>query len=212
MSAGLSIDARDAVSPALARLTEGLTNPVRLNKKIGGDVLALVRNYLVQVAEERHASAEALGAVPTNFWGNPKSYTDLIADSGNCVVSIHHVGIGRVAHDVTITPKSGEWLTIPIARAAYGQRSYRMEGLFFVQPKGKSHALLGRRTSNPYNRDDAQDATEAQVEWMYLLVHSVHQKQDRTLLPPDEAIFATAEIAAAEFVDAALAARAGGNN
>ena len=204
MSRGISIDVRDAVTPALARLTGALTDSTKLNAKIGGDVLSLVRDHLTGIAEERHATAEKLGASPSKFWGNPDTYTTLRADADAAHILINHAGIGRVAHDVTILPGAGkQWLTIPLIAAAYNQRAAGMAGLFFVQPKGKPHALLGRRTGS---------GKDAQVTWVYLLVKSVHQHQDRTLLPPDEAFQATAGIAAGEYIDAALAASAGGPN
>jgi hypothetical protein len=98
---------------------------------------------------------------------------------------VKQVGIRRAAHDVDIAPGAGkQWLTIPIHAAAYNQRAYRMAGLFFVQPKGKDFALLGRREG---------EGKGAGVVWMYLLKRSVHQKQDRTLLPSDAEYIAAAE-------------------
>jgi hypothetical protein len=212
VSYGLSIDARDAVTPALARLGAAFRDTEKLNAKIGGDELLLVRQYLTQIAEERHTTAEELGASPSRHWGNPDSYTTMRAESDAAIIAINKPGIGRVGHDVTIVPGEGkQWLTTAIDRLGYNQRARGLAGLFFVQPKGKSFALLGRRTNNPYNRDDAQDAAESQVTWIYLLLKSVLQKQDRTLLPPDEAFLFVAGRAADEYADAALNA-AGGNN
>ena len=205
MNYGLSFDVRDAVQPALDRLSAAFTDTTKLNRKIGGDVLSLVRDYLTQIAEERHESAEKLGASPSRHWGNPDTYTTMRAGADSAVIGISKPGIGRVAHDVTITPVEGkQWLSIPLIAQAYNQRARAIAGLFFVQPKGKDFALLGRRTDNRYDRDDAQDARTSSVEWVYLLVKSVHQNQDRTLLPPDEAFLFVASRAADEYATAAL--------
>jgi hypothetical protein len=128
---------------------------------------------------------------------------------------------------VTIVPLGGKkWLTIPIHASAYNQRAYRMQGLFFAQPKGKAHALLGRRIEesagrrrtkgkkSPYDDDDGggfEPATGG-VTWLYLLVHSVFQKQDRTLIPTDDEYGVAAKLGVRNYVNYLLARSAGGAN
>ena len=101
-----------------------------------------------------------------------------------------------------ISPKTGDWLTIPIAAAGYGVRARRIAGLFFVKPKGKNFALLGRRTGTG----------KGDVQWVYLLVHHVHQKQDRSLLPPDEDYRIAAKIGAESYIAYLQQRGTGGSN
>lgn len=224
--AGLEIEVFDGASPMLTRLVNGLTNRQPLNARIGADERALVEEHLRQISLSRHDSAEALGASPTGFWGDADKRVTSTADADGATLSLTHPGIGRAFHAVTITPGDGkQWLTLPLLAEAYGQRAYRFPDLFFVQPKGKDFALLGRRaaTRGPARKGKATDYNESgdgigraggdssqEVSWLYLLVHEVHQQQDRTLLPSDEEFTQTARVAATEYLDRILAIR--GNN
>lgn len=196
MSTAITIDVRDAISPMLARLQTGLAHTSRLNAKVGADILSLVRDHLLGIAESRHATAERLGAGPSGFWGNPTGYTSMKSDSTGATISINHVGIGRAVHDVTILPGPGKkFLTIPLIAAAYNQRAYRVAGLVPIPTKQGGLVLV----MDPKNGGG--------IAW-YLLVREVHQKQDRTLLPPDAAFAATAQQSAIEYVNATLEGRA----
>lgn len=47
----------------------------------------------------------------------------------------------------TIRPKTAQWLTIPLLRAAKGKKASDFgDTLFFYQPKGKDYAFLARKT------------------------------------------------------------------
>lgn len=220
MSASLRYDITDTVTPLLERLGGRLRDRRELNEWIAGDLLKMARDHFEQNVLPRHKSAESLGATPTNFWGTPSRYTSQESDADSATVAIRHPGIRRAVEDVEIKPTEGEWLTIPIHREAYGRRAYRMRNLFFVQPKGKDYALLGKRQppkgrrlkgrDTDYNEsgDGIASANGRQTEWMYLLVHEVLQKQDRTLLPPDDEILKTAKTAARGYFKDALVARA----
>lgn len=198
---GIAIDVVDLVSAPLALLTAGLEDLASFNAKLSLDELALIQRHLIGIALDRHDSARRLGAEPSGFWAEADKQSVATSDGESATVSITHPGIGRVAHDVDIVPGAGkQWLTIPLEASAYGERAYRMSDLFFVQPTGKEHALLGRRTGKG----------KGEVEWLYLLLKSVHLPQDRTLLPPDEAFAQVARLSAAEFVQAILDGRIGG--
>lgn len=197
MSVGLTITIEDAeVRGMLDSLYAGLREDVaELNESVGESVRDVVRDYLIELSNDpsRHRSATELGAEPSGFWGRAAKLTTFSASTGGATVSVESPGIGRVAHDVTITPGEGkQWLTIPLVAAAYNQRAYRTDNLFFVKPRGRDYALLGRRTGT---------GGDAAVQWFYLLVKSVYQTQDRTLLPSDEKLTRTAVKAVKRYVD-----------
>lgn len=220
MSQGIEFDIgqEDSISSLLAHVIDRMADPIDLHGALSHDVRILVNNHLAQIYDTRHETADKLGAEQTGHWEDPTSYTSEEADSERGTVTIHKAGIGRAAHDVTITPGEGhEWLALPLLAEAYGQRAYRMPDLFFVQPKGKDYALLGRRlptgegTDSDHDDHDAYDAgdgikratrgkKESEVSWLYLLVTSVLQTQDRSLLPSDDEIMTTARIAAGEYI------------
>lgn len=195
--AAFTVDARDTASSVIAALGGKLKDRRALNEWIAEDELELVRNYLTQIALTRHGSAQALGASPSKFWGRPDRYTTSHADGKGATVDITHPGIGRVAHDVTIRPTGGrKFLTIPLIAEAYNQRAYRVPDLVPFMRTGRGSGVLAK-----------VDANGTITAW-YALVKKVHQTQDRTLLPSDTAIRATAVQAAIEFCDAALNDRA----
>lgn len=203
MSIGITINVTDTVRPALTALANGLGDRSGLHEAIGRECLALTRDHLLHIAQTRHATAERLGAAPSGHWGQAAEKTTMRSDADAATITINQPGIRRAAQDVTIVPTGGKkWLTIPLVAEAYNQRAYRLQGLFFVKPKDGDHALLGRREGS---------GKAAAVTWLYLLKQSVFQKQDRTLLPPDEAYGQAALVGAASYVDYLLL-RAGGRN
>lgn len=170
----LDMDAFLAEATDTVRIfVEGLRSRAGLHEAIGRQALARTRDHLINIAGTRHATAERLGATPSGHWAQAAEKTTMTSSGQSASISINHPGIGRVAHDVEILPTRGLYLTIPLIAGAYNQRARRVKGLFFVKPEGADHALLGKRDGEG-------------VEWWYLLVTSVRQRQDRTLLPSDE--------------------------
>lgn len=179
----------DQATPVLRKYLDMVKGPnrVRLHRMIGSDLAYLVRSYFHGLQETRHKTAEALGAKVTNYWAKAEEGVSYRGDMDAAHVGIAAPGIGRAVHDVDIFPSGGrEYLTIPIASEAYGHRILQGEeprfsgGFFFTSKKGN---LI-------YARKEGEGAS-AQIHPLYLLKPSVHQEQDRTLLPSDEAIETT---------------------
>jgi len=183
---GLSIQVRDNASGHMASLIRGLRGRRReMNEEIASDEAELVQNHFVKISAERHDTAERLGATPSGFWGSAVENTSFGASDEAATVSIKHPGIGRAGHDVDITPSGGKtFLAIPQIAAAYNQRAYL--GLIF--------AVVDKRPVL------AKKTPDGLVVW-YALVKSVHQKQDRTLLPSDREILDVAKLAIARYAD-----------
>ncbi len=183
MSISAIINVRDSVTPALEAIAAGLGDIAGLHKSIGTTCFELVRNHLARISKTRHATAQKLGASPSHFWGLALKNTHMTSDAQAARISIESPGIGRATHDVRIVPTSGKkWLTIPIDKSGYNHRAYRMQDLVFIRPRGKSFALLGRREQDFRSRGSQNNS----FKWIYLLVKSVHQKQDPTLVPTEK--------------------------
>ena len=84
-------------------------------------------------------------------------------------VNVDIPGISRAYHDVTIRPIRARALTIPIHQSAYGKKVADFNDLF--KPKGKN--ILARNVNG-------------QLVAMFALAKSAFQKQDSSLMPPDE--------------------------
>lgn len=84
-------------------------------------------------------------------------------------VDVDIPGITRAFHNLNITPKKAQYLTIPIHSSAYGKKATDFNDLF--KPKGKN--ILAKNENG-------------QLVAMFALAKKAFQHQDRTLLPSDE--------------------------
>lgn len=144
-------------------------------------VAILVRGHLAKLGTWKHASAEKLGAQPTGILGEAATRTTSHATSAYGEVVIPTPAVRRAFHDVEIRPKNWMFLTIPAASESYGKAAAVLaaHGWKIYRP-GKAKILKGR-----LSKDEAPKV-------LYYLKDSVRQRQDRSLLPSDDEIHATA--------------------
>lgn len=150
-------------------------------------VCDLVRRHIAAEAPRRHFSASRLGATPTGHLEKAARKTVFHADATHGEVVIPAPGFGRAFHDVDIVPTHANYLTLPIDGRSYGRRVGELRALgwaFFTPAKGhdKEDILFGYRGKGK----------DKEVVPLYLLKKHVEQKQDRSLLPSDAEIGATA--------------------
>lgn len=145
-------------------------------------VAMLVRRHLSRLGTWKHMSAERLGAQPTGILDKAATRTTSNATSERGEVVIPTPAVRRAFHDVEIRPKSWDFLTIPASREAYGKDKsaavLAAHGWKIFRP-GKAKVLMGKLG------DDAPKV-------LYYLAQSVHQRQDRSLLPSDREISSAA--------------------
>jgi len=174
----LSVNVVNRVSPAILAVTRELTDLRGLHNAMGLSARTLTRDHLIDLAGSRHDTANQLGAKPSGHWAQAAEKTTMESDANSATVTIAHPGIGRAMHDVTITPGEGKkFLTIPLIAQAYNLRAadvWAAEELFIPKREDQSgKAVAGKRRS------------DGSFQPWYLLVPSVHQAQDRSLLPSD---------------------------
>lgn len=159
----------------------------------------MTRTYLTAVSNGRHATAQRLGAAPTGFWGRAAESVNWQASASEAVVGVSGPGVGRAFHDVDILPGPGKkYLTIPVHGAAYGVRARelarRIPLVLLGSGKGAKKArVIGMEVDG-----------RKQVIAMYVMVPKVHQKQDRTLMPSDEAYYAAGLAGLRDYVEEEL--------
>ena len=190
LSFQIDVSGDDQVIKMLARLRTKLTDKTALHKSIGTWAESATRDHLIQEAQARHKTANRLGARPS---GHLEPHGDVVnsklSNADAAIVSINIPGIRRAFGDLTITAKSGKWLTIPANAEAYNRRARTFNDLrvaFFG--KGRM-ALVKAEQSSLSDRKESGGRSEV----YYWLKKSVTQKQDRALLPPDDD-FATAAV------------------
>lgn len=173
----------DALKPGGRRnLYSAAANAVRI----------LVRGHLAREATVRHSSAERLAATPTGHLEKAARGTVSHADEFGGEVIIPGAGINRAFHDVVITPKNANALTLPTDSLAYGRRVAEVKALGWTlfRPKGKDFILGSKDTKKGY--DD--------VRCLYVLKKRVQQRQDRSLLPSDAELSSTASRAVMSYL------------
>ena len=190
----VTVDAKDAQA-LLKSLKLGPSDRINLHKRVAARGEELTRTYLREISRSRHSTADRLGARPTGFWGDAVERVTRRASADGAQVGITHPGVGRAMHDVTIKPKNAsKYLTIPVNAIGYGRRAREIGGLFFFTSKKTGKKYLGL-TAEGVNHPIA----------IYLLVESQIIKQDRTLLPSDDAYGEAAAAGTRDWVDAELA-------
>lgn len=135
-------------------------------------VSILVRSHLSKLGSWKHESAERLSAQPTGFLQKAARGTVHKAGETGGEVIIP-APLGRAFHDVEIRPRVAGALTIPASAEAYGKRAGTL-------------AALGWKIWRPKKRDFLMGSINGvEPKILYWLKESVHQKQDRELLPSD---------------------------
>jgi hypothetical protein len=175
----LKISISDIGSPELTKLMDSLSGNgrVSMNEAIGAEAQELTYEHLRAIAAARHATAQKLGASPTNFMAGAAEAVQaagaMEASADAAEITIDHPGVARALRDVEIRPTTTKALAIPIDAIAYGRRAAELwDSLKLFIPKG--------------TRIIAMRGEDKKIRPLYILCASVTQKQDRTLLPSEE--------------------------
>ena len=200
----------------LKQLEEGMINRVDLHQDIATREENLVRDYLISLAQTRHATADRLGATPTGHLERAAESVTSRSDADAATVSITSPGLRRAFGDITIVPVNAKWLTIAATAEAYGKRAGSFNDLRLAFFKSGRLALvkadqsrLSDRKSSGYGIESKAaktDATKQRPPVYYWLVKSVTQKQDRTLLPSNALLQTAAEEGVRDWLKSFLAA------
>jgi hypothetical protein len=202
------IDIHDRATALLDRLAAGLKNRGVLHQMVGRRVQNHIRDYLIQLARTRHATADRLGAQYSGHLGKaaekvalPKAVSEV---PGGVAINLQHPGMGRAFHDVDIFPGPGKkFLTIPQIAQAYNQRARAVKGLVFAiirDGKGGKRKVLGVPDE------------DGKLKIWYNLRSSVHQKQDKTLMPTRDTMTAAALAGARAYIALLRAVQKQGNS
>lgn len=190
-----SLEVQEKLGPVLSRIAAGLegADRVRVSRAMGGEVRGLIVRHLTELGNSRHTTAQRLGARPTGYIAqlaeNFDQSSTVAVDADGVSISMRHPVIARALRDITIVPTGGkQFLTIPLNALAYGRRVGEFEKFRLVRQGGDHRGPEGKK-DKPY--DNSLPA--------WLLVRSVTQKRDPSLLPTlDEITTAAATGAGAE--------------
>ena len=178
--------------PRLNTLMEkvGGAGRAELHEAMGHEVQRLTHDHLSLLAATRHTTAEKLGATPSNHLAQAaekiSAASALSADASSATLTINHPGMIRALRDVTILPRDAKRLAIPVHALAYNRRPAQIwDALKLFIPKGKNVICM---------------ASGKTITALYVLVRSVTQKQDRSLLPSQEEFQQAAKTGARNYI------------
>lgn len=178
------------------RLRSALGNRRSLHARVAVEAAEFTRQYLRKL--NRHKTANALGAKPTQHHANAAKFIEADSDANAAYIRIpRSSGLARAFQDFVIRPGSGKkYLTIPADKRTYGRRA----GEF---PKGTLAFAMTLDTKKPVLifTDGSGVA--------YFLRPVVKQKQDRTLLPSDKAYRQITRTVLADYLQEARTAKGG---
>lgn len=217
MSISISISVEDAgIRENMAMMIRMLSDRSGVNEAISKHARAITREYLLVLAETKHATAARLGADPTGHLSRAAENTSATFDAQAATVTVKSPGISRAARDVTITPTGGrQWLTLPMISYAYGRTVSQVQRelaikLFRPIRKGARGSGLGitditGRKVSQFEEADKMNVLATSVpgggmQFVFALVRSVFQRQDRELLPSDIAYMDAAKAGVRDYI------------
>lgn len=178
----VEVKSEDRATPLLEQLTRQLGEAWRgkIAAAAARGVQDTVRTHLSGLGTGRHATAEKLGAHPTNAIRRAAEGMSVRQEGATAAVVIPSPIFWRAFRDVQIEPRNAKALAIPVAAAAYDKAPRSFPDLFVWSrhrktdgPDDKGAAFLARRKGEG-------------LQLLYLLWRGrIVQRQDRSLLPDD---------------------------
>ena len=193
-----TVDISDAVSPRLRAAVAKLSDRTGLHKAMA----FRVEDRVIENLQAKDQTPNKLGGSRTHFWLNASRTTVVTADDAAGQISIPGNGGGVRLHYLGGTVVAGangsgkKWLTIPARAESHGKTVSK----FFDGDFGKGKWLFNRNR-NPYAIADR--ATGVVYFW---LTKSATIKKDPSVLPSTEIMRSAAASAAADYINAEVAA------
>lgn len=188
-----------ALEKRLQAFVNGSASPINVLRAMVEGVKEKVRSHLANLAQNKHTTADRLGAKYTGHFADAvqdvqNAATTVNGEEGGFVLTTP--GLSRAFQSITIVPKNGaKFIPIPLNAMAYGKSPWEFEG----QPRrmivrgGKA-----KETNAPKKEHVIDNSIPA-----WLLVPSVTQPMDPSLFPNASELKKAAIDAAMEVIAAA---------
>ena len=182
----VSLEVADRISAGVRHVAERLEGAGRVeaSQAMGEEVQVLVVAHLrgLQSDGAHHKTRARLGGgEASNFIAQAASAADVAgvvqADADGVSLHLRHPIVARAFRDIQIEAKGSGALTIPVAAVAYNRRAEQFSGLYVFKSKTTGNSFLAQRA----------EKGEKPI-LLYLLVRSVTQRQDRSLMPSADEI------------------------
>jgi len=190
-----SISIEDNATPIINRMVEHLRSRKQLHAAMGYSAKNAIVEHAMEYKDERHETADRLGAPHSNFVGQAieRLSTQVPqSDEEKTTIRMDHPWWARAFGDVEITP-SKQYLTIPLIDTAYNKLAPTVNGLFFWRNPKTGKSFLAEAINSP--------GTKGTLVLWYLLLKLVKQSQERERLPADQEIAAAAVDGATSYLE-----------
>ncbi|MCU0782277.1 MAG: hypothetical protein MUF04_14425 [Akkermansiaceae bacterium] len=172
-----------------ASAAEKLRNPAGLHARMAGAMERFLKDFGRETSKTEHNTASRLGARPTGHLG--AAYEAVESSSSAQAASLWVPGASRLRAafgPYTVRPGEGrKYLTIPVAREAYGKRAGEIEGLVPMRVGPKKTPILGM----PHGG--------GRMTTYYLLVAQADIPEDAGLIPFED-LYAAGAAAAEKYL------------
>jgi hypothetical protein len=165
-----------------------------LHRAAGTEVQRITAEHIARLRRAPDSFASRLGLPTSGHYAQASEKVSassaLTSGAAGATLTISHRGFARAFRSLHIVPRSAKALAIPVHKLAAGHRAAELwDRMNLFIPKGSRviAATMG-----------------GVVTPMYVLCRSVTQKQDRSLLPSDEAFHAAAVAGARGWLNMAL--------
>ncbi len=184
---GTAVKIKDKATPLIKRIRETVKGS-RLKTVIGAAVRDLLSDHLF---DKDRNEPNKLGGRRTHYYGKAADAVSFKALTDGVIVSASQVGLRQRLLGGTITPKRAQLLTIPVHPEAHGKRAGEFNDLSFIKTGGGRGATAVLAKTGQGNI----------FEVFYVLVKSVTQQGDPTVLPEEREISSSAERAATRLLN-----------
>ncbi len=159
-----------------------------MHSEIAGRIQTVVDNHLASYAITHHATANRLGASPTNNIEDAKVTAE--SGAGGARVTVAAKGIRRALGPVVIRPRNKAALTLPVAALAYGHTvaDLKRSGVAVFRPKGRNYLAYRENPKSQFSTV------------LYILAKRAVLKHEPGLLPDAATLAANATDAARAFL------------
>ena len=145
----------------------------RMLKVMAAEGAKTTRRHFADRGREKHRGG------PHNYWAQAARGTTYEVRGKEAFIVIDHVGVALHYYGGTVRPKNAKALTIPVEGSeAEGKRASEFDDLFAVKADG----------SGNYRGFLARQVAADQIEPLFWLRKSATIREDKSVIPTDEAL------------------------
>ena len=175
MSLRVTLDFADLASDDLRAIAGELQRPAALHGAMAAGSEKWLKETGRDIAAGEHDSANRLGAAPTGHLAKAYEQIESQSSAAGASLLVPRASRLRAAFGpyVALPGPGKKYLTIPVAREAYGRRAGEFDDLTFMRVGPRKTPLLAKKAGDSF-------------ETMYLLVEQANIPEDKALIPFDE--------------------------